>query len=101
MARQLLDRRNTTALGRWWWTVDRTAFFCMMLLISIGFFLVMAGSPPVARRIGLPEFYFVSRHQIFLLVSIFVLITVSMMNDTRIRKLAILGFAFSLALMLL
>jgi cell division protein FtsW len=98
--RQPLDRRNTSALGRWWWTVDRTTFFCMMMLITIGFFLVMAGSPPVARRIGLPEFYFVSRHQIFLGISTLVLFGVSLLEDAKVRKLAILGFAGSLLLML-
>lgn len=99
--RQPLDRRNTTALGRWWWTVDRTAFFCMMTLICIGFFLVMAGSPPVAHRIGLPDFYFVSRHQIFLGISTFVMVAVSMMDAPRIRKIALIGFVVSVVLMLM
>ncbi len=101
MARQPLDRRNNTALGRWWFTVDRTSFFCMMMLICIGFFLVMAGSPPVARRIGLPEFYFVSRHQMFLGISTLVLLAVSMLSDEKIRKIALAGFAVSLILMIL
>ena len=101
MARQPLDRRNTTALGRWWFTVDRVTFFCIMALICLGFFLVMAGSPPVARRIGLPEFYFVSRHQIFLCISTVVMVIVSMLDDTRIRKLALVGFAASLVMLLL
>ncbi len=100
MARQPLDRRNTSAFGRWWWTVDRTALFCMMALISIGLFLVMAGSPPVARRIGLPEFYFVSRHQIFLALSTLVMIAVSILDEARIRKIAFFGFIASLLMML-
>ena len=99
--RQPLDRRNTTALGRWWFTVDRTTFFCMMALICIGFFLVMAGSPPVARRIGLPDFYFVSRHQIFLGISTIVMVLISMMDAPRIRKIALIGFIASLVLMLM
>jgi cell division protein FtsW len=99
--RQPLDRRNTTALGRWWFTVDRTSFFCMMALICIGLFLVMAGSPPVARRIGLPEFYFVSRHQMFLSISAVVLVVVSMMSEAKIRKIALIGFLVSLVLLLL
>ncbi|MES2984070.1 MAG: putative lipid II flippase FtsW [Pseudomonadota bacterium] len=99
--RQPLDRRNTTAIGRWWWTVDRPAFFAMMMLICIGFFLVMAASPPVARRIGLPDFYFVSRHQIFLGISTVVLVLVSMMDAVRIRKIALIGFVASFVLLLL
>lgn len=100
MARPL-DRRNNSALGRWWWTVDRPAFFAMMALISIGFFLVMAGSPPVARRIGLPDFYFVSRHQIFLTISTVAMIVISMMSSLQIRRIGVIGFLLSLVLLLL
>ncbi len=99
--RQPLDRRNTSALGRWWFTVDRAAFFCMLALICIGFFLVMAGSPPVARRLGYTDFYFVSRHQIFLGISTLVMVVVSMMESDRIRKIALMGFTLSLLLLLL
>ena len=99
--RQPLERPNTSAIGRWWFTVDRTAFFCMLALICIGFFLVMAGSPPVARRLGYTDFYFVSRHQIFLGISILVMWGVSMMESDRVRKIALLGFGASLLLLLL
>lgn len=98
---QPLDRRNTTALGRWWFTVDRTTFFCMMALICIGFFLVIAGSPPVARRLGYTDFYFVSRHQIFLGISAVVMVVISMMDASRIRNIALLGFVASFVLLLL
>lgn len=99
--RQPLDRRNTTALGRWWWTVDRPAVFAMLALICIGFFLVMAGSPPVARRLGYTDFYFVSRHQIFLGLSTIIMVVVSLMDSVQIRRLALLGFAVSLLLLVL
>lgn len=100
MARQPLDRRNTTALGRWWWTIDRATLFAMMALICIGFFLVMAGSPPVARRIGLPDFYFVSRHQIFLGISTIVMVGISLLEANKVRRLAMIGFLISLLLMI-
>ncbi len=99
--RQPLDRRNTSALGRWWWTIDRPALFAMLALISIGFFLVMAGSPPVARRIGLPDFYFVSRHQIFLGLSTIVMVLVSLLDAPQIRRIALAGFVASLILLVL
>ena len=99
--RQPLDRRNTTALGRWWWTIDRAAFLAMMALICIGFFLVMAGSPPVARRIGLHDFYFVSRHQIFLGISTVIMVLISLMESPQLRRLALIGFMVSLLLLVL
>lgn len=96
---QPLDRRNTSAIGRWWWTIDRPALFAMMALICLGFFLVMAGSPPVARRIGLPEFYFVSRHQIFLGLSTVVMVLVSLLDSWQVRRIAMLGFLISVVLL--
>jgi cell division protein FtsW len=99
--RQPLDRRNNTAIGRWWWTIDRATFLAMMALIFIGFFLVMAGSPPVARRIGLPDFYFVSRHQIFLGFSTGIMLLISLMHADRVRRLALAGFLVSLVLLVL
>jgi cell division protein FtsW len=98
---QPLDRRNTTALGRWWWTVDRYTLCAIVILICFGFFLVMAGSPPVARRIGLPDFYFVTRHQIFLGISTVVMIWISTLDAHQIRRIAIIGFAVSLLLLVL
>lgn len=96
-----LDRRNTTMLGRWWWTVDRPAFFAMMALVCIGIFLVAAASPAVAQRIGLSDFYFVTRHQIFLAASVFTLIFVSCLPASQVRRLAIIGLLLSLLVMII
>lgn len=96
-----LDRRNTTALGRWWWTIDRPMVIAIMLLISMGVFLIAAASPPVAQRIGLPDFYFVTRHQIFLGLSIFVMVAVSMVDHHNIKRIALIGLVMSLLVMLL
>jgi cell division protein FtsW len=96
-----LDRRNTTMIGRWWWTVDRPAFFAMMALVSIGIFLVAAASPAVAQRIGLSDFYFVTRHQVFLAVSVVTLIFISCLPATQVRRLATIGLIVSFAVMVL
>ena len=96
-----LDRRNTSALGRWWWTVDKTLLFAIMALVSLGVFMVAAGSPPVAARIGLPDFYFVTRHQMFLAVSVVAMIAVSMLPPSRIKQVALLGLVGSVGVMML
>lgn len=96
-----MDRRNSSALGRWWMTVDRPAFFAMMALISIGIFLIAAGSPPVARRIGYSDFYFVKWHQIYLAMSVVVMIVFSMLDTQQVRRVAVIGFAVMLVLLVL
>jgi cell division protein FtsW len=96
-----LDRRNTTRMGRWWWTVDKPALFAMMALICMGVFLVAAASPGVAARIGLDNFYFVARHQMFLGLSVVAMLAVSMLNISEVRKLAMVGLVISVALLLI
>ena len=96
-----LDRTNTGPIGRWWWTVDRLNLFALLLLIVVGSVLVAAGSPPVAKRLDLPTFYFVHRHQIFLLIGLVVMLVVSMLPPVAIRRLAVMGFCASMFLMLL
>ncbi len=95
------DRTNTSLLGRWWWTVDRPAWFALILLMCLGAVIVTAASPPVAERIGLDPFYFVSRQHVFLLMSVAVLFGVSLLSTDQVRRLGIVVFLISLALMAL
>jgi cell division protein FtsW len=96
-----LDRTNTSVFGRWWWTIDRLNLFAILLLIAIGSVLVAAGSPPVAKRLDLPPFYFVHRHQIFLLIGLAGMLFVSLLPPVAIRRIAVVGFCCSILLMLL
>lgn len=94
-----LDRTNTSLFGRWWWTIDRLNFFALVILMILGSVLVAAGSPPVAKRLDLPGFYFVHRHQAFLLLGFITMILTSMLPMTLIRRIAVMGFVASIALL--
>ncbi len=96
-----LDRTNKSMVARWWWTVDRPLFFALFALMCLGSVLVTAASPPVAERLDLPSFYFVQRHQIFLLVAFVVMVVCSVLSVVWVRRLGMLGLAGSLFLMLL
>jgi cell division protein FtsW len=96
-----LDRTNQSLFGRWWWTVDRLNLIALVILMILGSVLVAAGSPPVAKRLGLPGFYFVHRHQMFLALGFVAMIATSMLPPTAIRRLATLGFLASLLLMVM
>lgn len=81
--------------------MDRANLLVILLIIAIGSVLVSAGSPPVAKHLGLNPFYFVHRHHIFLLLGIVVMVIVSMLPMIMIRRLSVLGFAVSIVLMML
>jgi cell division protein FtsW len=85
-------KRDTSALGRWWWTVDRYLLGATFLLIVIGVLLSFSASPCVAARIGFSRFFFVKRHLLMVPFSVLLLISVSLLSSSNIRKLALLMF---------
>ncbi len=96
-----LDRRNTSALGRWWFTVDRPLVAAIVVLVCLGVFMIAAGGPPAAQRMGLPDFYFVTRHQIYLCLSALAMLLISMLRSDDVKRVALLGLILSGVLMAL
>lgn len=95
-----INRTHTGAIGRWWWTVDRFLLTAFLSLIIISTIMVTASSPPVAKRIGLDAYHFVSRQHFFLFVAFIVMIVTSLLPQKMLRRGAIIGLFGSLFLML-
>ena len=87
----MFNRTDRSRLGIWWWTVDRMMLTCTLLLMVLGAVLVMAASPPVAERIGLPEHHFVFRQIVFMLPALLVMLVTSLLTERTIRILCLLG----------
>ncbi|TNE29867.1 MAG: cell division protein FtsW [Alphaproteobacteria bacterium] len=83
-----IERTDKSILGRWWWTVDRWLMGAIFGLVLAGIILVMAASPAVADRIGLPPFHFVIRHIVFLIPALGMMIALSMMQTRNIWRAA-------------
>jgi cell division protein FtsW len=94
----MVSRIERTRFGAWWWTVDKPMVGALATLMLAGIVLSLAASPPVAARIGLDPFYFVNRHVLFLIPAFAVLISTSFLNPRQIRRIALVVFAISLAL---
>jgi len=97
--RYTFSRRDTSILGRWWWTVDRWSLGAVAILIGIGILLSFAASPPVADRLNLGGFYFVKRHVIMVLPTLLILISTSLMTPRHIRRLATLVYLIGVVLL--
>lgn len=96
-----LPRTDRSVVGHWWWTVDRWTLAALATLIGMGLMLILAASPAVADRIGLPDFHFVQRQFIYLLPAILVMLGVSMLSPLWVRRLAVILFLIFLALVAL
>ncbi len=94
-----LARNDHSIVGLWWWTVDRWTLAALVLLLGFGAILAMAASPAIADRMGIDSFYFVRRQMMFLLPALALMIGVSLLSPTSVRRLAVIGLGLALVLM--
>jgi cell division protein FtsW len=94
----MVSRAEPSLSGRWWWSIDRVILSALVALMVSGVVLLMAGGPPVAERLGLSTFHFVNRQAVYLAMALAVFIVVSFLTPRQVRRLALLIFVASLAM---
>lgn len=94
------SRLSKSRLANWWWTVDKVTLSLTLVLIFIGAFLVFSASPSVARRIGFADYHFIKRQLLFIFISLFIIFALSIQRLKTIRRIAIIGYALTLILMM-
>ncbi len=95
----MVSRADRGVFAEWWWTVDKYLLFSLLALMVIGVVLSLAGSPPVAERIGLDSFHFTERHVAFLIPTIAIMLATSMLSPRDARRAALIVFVLSIILM--
>jgi cell division protein FtsW len=88
-------------IPRWWRTIDKWTLTSVFVLFGIGLLLGLAASVPLATRNGLEPFYYVQRQAVFGGIALVAMIAVSMMPPDMVRRLGVMGFAVSLAALML
>jgi len=96
----MVSRADRSVFAEWWWTVDRLLLFGLIALLVGGIVLSLAGSPPVAERLGLDSFYFVKRHIAYAVPALAILIVTSMLSPRMVRRVALVMFVVMVVLML-
>src|SRR5215470_16839051 len=94
----MVSRVERTPFAAWWWTIDRLTLVALGAIMLGGIVLSLAASPPVAARLGLDAFYFVHRHLLYLVPAIAAMLAISFLSPRQIRRLALVIFLISLAL---
>ncbi|MCX5578238.1 putative lipid II flippase FtsW [Kaistia terrae] len=95
----MVSRADRSVFAEWWWTVDKYLLFGFLTLLIAGVVLSLAGSPPVAERIGLDSFHFVKRHVFFVVPTIAIMIATSFLSPRNVRRTALIVFSIALVLM--
>jgi cell division protein FtsW len=94
-----LSRAERSLLVDWWFTVDRLLLATILVIVGAGLLLSLAASPSIALKRGLPTFHFVQRHFVFSLTSVVLLLAVSLLSQTQVRRLSLAVLLGALALM--
>ena len=101
-----LGRSDRSAMGRWFWEIDRVLLFFVAVLIAIGLVAVAAASPAAGQRysgggVSFPPLYYFYRQLVWIIVSVPVMIAVSMLPRVKARRWCLLGALFFTVLLFL
>ena len=96
----MVSRAERSPFADWWWTIDRWLLASLTGLMVLGLVLTLAGSPPVAERLGLPTFHFVNRQVIYLIPAVVLIIATSFLSPRLVRRAALLVFCAAMALVI-
>lgn len=95
------SRADNSALGRWWWIVDRWLLAGVFTLAALGVLLIMSASPAVADQHEWTSFYFIKKHLFFLVPALVCMVGVSMLSQKHVVLLAFLMFLGGLVALVL
>ena len=94
-------RSDRTAIGVWWWTVDRWMLGVVALLIAVGVAMSFASSPAAAARMNVGDpFHFAVRQCVFAAGAAVILIVVSMLDVKNVRRSAFFIWLIAIAIMI-
>ena len=94
-------RSDRTAIGVWWWTVDRWMLGVVALLIAIGVVMSFAASPAAAARMSIGDpFHFAVRQSVFAAGAVAILIGFSMLDVRNVRRSAFFVWLIAIAVMI-
>ncbi len=101
-----LTRGDRSAIGRWFWTIDKTLLIIIFALVAAGIVAVAAASPAAARRLSgtnlrYDDLFFLYRQLGWVALGVPVMLATSMLDLRLVKRLAVVGTLVFLAALLL
>ena len=96
-----LNRLDNSILGQWYWSVDRSLIFGIILLAIIGLLTAFSSSTAVASTFGVADFDFAIKHMSYLLLAMFVLFVTSILSVRRLVMIALILALVALVMLFL
>jgi cell division protein FtsW len=93
-------RTDRSAIGVWWWTMDRWLLGVVGCLIVLGVTLSFAASPAAAARMNVHDpFHFAIRQCVFAAIGSAILISTSMLDAKGVRRASVVIWVIAIGIM--
>ena len=94
------SRENTSLVAKWWRNIDKQVLFLFVFLLLLGlFFSFSSTSSVVGEKMNKETYFFFIKHLIFVSISLFLLIAISIQKKNKLIKF--LPFLFIISILLL
>ena len=94
------SRENTSAIAKWWRNIDKEILFLFIFLFLLGlFFSFSSTSSVVAEKMNKQTYFFFTKHLIFVSISLFLLVAISIQDKRKLINF--LPYLFLISLLLL
>ncbi len=93
-------RDNTSKLAKWWRNIDKQILFLFIFLFLLGlFFSFSSTSSIVAEKMNKQTYFFFLKHLIFVFISLFLLVFISIQEKNILMKFIPILFFISILLL--
>ncbi len=94
------SRENTSLVAKWWRNVDKEILFLFVFLFLLGlFFSFSSTSSVISEKMNKQTYFFFIKHLIFVCISLFLLIAISIQEKEKLIK--VLTYLFFISLIFL
>ena len=94
------SRENTSIAAKWWRNVDKQILFTFIFLFLLGLFFSFSSTTSViSEKLNKQTYFFFIKHLIFVFISIFLLISISIQEKNKLIKF--LTFLFFISILTL
>ena len=98
MLRNILDLR----IYSYWRNIDKNIFFCFLTLFLLGLFFSFSSTSTLAgERLNKNYYFFFSKHFLFTVISILIMLLISVLKTSLLKKIIIPLFVVFLILLIL
>ncbi len=96
----MLENTFKSKIINYWRNIDKKIFFCFIILFSLGLFFSFSSTSSLAgERLNKDYYFFFSKHLIFTLFALSIMIFISFLETSFLKKMVIPSFIISLILL--